>query len=631
MAISAVVVTGVIGATSSVDFTASGFGAPDAAVLLMSHGITDGTNINILKACVGFWVDDGADSQCCAAAVARNALADSDTYRVVNSAAILEQPSTAAQGSTSSYTAEAITDGIRLTLASGATDTDRLAAVLLLKGIVNASIGSVSLGTGTSAIDVTDPGFRADLVFATSIGHTTADAYTADAVLSYGVAHIAASAAVTQAVVGLYSGDALTDSAAYSVIRDDAVACEIGAGSETWRASVGAHASGFTLTPSASAGSNLVHYLALELPQASDAYLAHQAASTSTGDVVTTGAGFAPQALMGFVTARTTRNTVFSGLACGVGVAGPTAVQRVFRWTEGNALATTSTRSRTDDAVLAGPLSAHGTEFLASLASLDADGWTLNYSDASADGKAFSVLAIGPSPAASAALAGGPAAQATATGALSTQIPVTAAAAVVATATGALSTAIPLAGQTAAVSVAGGVLTARITLSGAAVAQALGAAGLTAQITLSGAAIAQALATAGLATGAGLAGSAAAQSLATGALITQIPLSGSATAHATAAGGLTTIIRLAGAAASVSTLTGGLSTAITLDAAAIAQALAAGGLTASIRLDATALAQAVADGTLSSAPSILAETRIIKARARAWRVASKSRTWKVAA
>lgn len=201
-------------------------------------------------------------------------------------------------------------------------------------------------------------------------------------------------------------------------------------------------------------------------------------------------------------------------------------------------------------------------------------------------------------------LAGAATAQATATGAITTQIPMVAAALSIATATGSLTTGISLAGSAAEITVASGVLTAQIQLSGAALAQATASGSVTTQIRLSGAALAQALATAGLtASPSGLAGDATAQAAASAGLTTQIPLAGSASAVASSSAALTTAIRLYGAAAQVSAATGDLtvSSGTVLDAHALAQATAGGSLMTQIKLDAYALAQALATGALSGA------------------------------
>jgi hypothetical protein len=249
-----------------------------------------------------------------------------------------------------------------------------------------------------------------------------------------------------------------------------------------------------------------------------------------------------------------------------------------------------------------------------------------------------------------AALAGNAQDVASATGALTTAIPISAASVALATATASLTTAIPMAANAADVSVASGVLITSIRFSASALAVALASAGMTTaiplagsaadqasasgtfttSITLAGAAIDQVLATANLtALGNGLSAAAVASAAASGALTTAIPLAGNAAAYATAAGGLTTMIPLAGVAAAVSSATGSLTVQITFTAAALAQALAAGDLTTKIPLTAAALALASASGLLTGSgvayPTPASRKLIVAAENRVRVIAAENR------
>ena len=121
------------------------------------------------------------------------------------------------------------------------------------------------------------------------------------------------------------------------------------------------------------------------------------------------------------------------------------------------------------------------------------------------------------------------------------------------------STAAALAGTPAATATATGALTTGIQLAGAAAAVA----------TASGTLVAGGPA-------AELAGTPAATATATGALTTAIKLAGTPAAAATATGALTTAIKLAGTPAATATATGALTTAIKLAGAAVATATATG-------------------------------------------------------
>lgn len=199
------------------------------------------------------------------------------------------------------------------------------------------------------------------------------------------------------------------------------------------------------------------------------------------------------------------------------------------------------------------------------------------------------------------ALAGTGAAQASATGALTAQIRLDADALAVATAAAALSTGIPLAGDAIAAAAATGALTTGgDELEGAAIAQAIATGDLSTAILLAGDALAQAAAAAGLSTGVQLAGAAQASSLAQATITAQIRLAGAAAATAAATGDLGGgAAALAGAAQAIATASGALGTGIVLGGSASAQAAGAGALTTGIPLAGAAVSAAVASGVLT--------------------------------
>lgn len=239
---------------------------------------------------------------------------------------------------------------------------------------------------------------------------------------------------------------------------------------------------------------------------------------------------------------------------------------------------------------------------------------------------------------------------AAATGALSTQVKLTGAALDVASATGALSTQIKFGGAAADIASATGALTTNIKLAGSAanVANATGA--LSAQIKLAGNALSQALATAGFDTGVLLSGNAQDIATAVGALTTQIRISGVAQDTVIATASLTTQIKftgnaqaiaaaagslvgsatlLSGNAADIVTATAALSTAallsgnaqdvVTLTAnltiekpltvAMVSEAVATGQLSTEVRLNAFAVSSVTASGNLGNVQLVVLGAR----------------------
>lgn len=202
-----------------------------------------------------------------------------------------------------------------------------------------------------------------------------------------------------------------------------------------------------------------------------------------------------------------------------------------------------------------------------------------------------------------AALAGTATASATATGALSTGIPLSGSANATATASGALTTAVSLSGSASAQATATGAITTGIALSGAATCAATATAALSTSIRLAGSASSTATATGALtAPGAGMSGSATSSAAASGALTTSIALAGNATASATASGALTAPgAGLSGSASCSAAASGALTTAIRLGGSASATAAATGVLTTGIALVSTAGANVFASGALTTA------------------------------
>lgn len=221
-------------------------------------------------------------------------------------------------------------------------------------------------------------------------------------------------------------------------------------------------------------------------------------------------------------------------------------------------------------------------------------------------------------------LTAGASAGATATGALSTSIPLSAGAAAVASALGTLSTSVRLTGAAAAVATGSGFLATSIRLNSSAGAQASAGGSLTTRINLVATASASASASSTLSGGAAqLAGVAIAAASASGVLSTAVVLSGAAQANAAAtaalagdsaqlaanavagassSGALTTAIRLSGSthatASASATLAGG---GVQLSGAAVASASASGQLTTQISLVGAASASTAGSGTFSGA------------------------------
>ena len=389
MAVAAKVVLGVLPTgTSALDFTSSGFGTPDAAIIFIGgNTVAGGSPSDNAYQSVGLW--DGTTAVGISVASQHNA-GQSNCNRGQNPSGMvrLVNDGTAQEIEVSAASA----DGITLT------SVDNTAAfrcaVLLLKGLTNAAVGSISLGTGISAINVTEPGFRADLVFLIGNGHTsTSYGSTTSALLSFGAAHINSSDSVAQGWTCLYGQDNQTDSNATSYINSNGAGGQA-TSSLTYALSVSANSSGFAVTPSATAGGDYIFYLALELPDPDDAYVAIKDIATGSGGAAYTGAGFTPIALILAQTACTATNSISDGAGVALGVTDGTT-QRAVGYCDEDSQAATDTQSQYADAVLDLCLQTGAAEAQATISSFDADGWTLSYSDYASTARKMLAVAIG--------------------------------------------------------------------------------------------------------------------------------------------------------------------------------------------------------------------------------------------
>lgn len=393
MAITAVVVSATLNTTGDTAFTSSGFGTPDAAIILLGRGNTANNPQVHATFTGGFWCSD--PGQAGITFSSEDAVSTSDTRRYGGSTYAGSVVSPTADSLAVSYSASSTTDGINLTVAAGSTTLNRYASVVLLKGLTNAHVGSINLGTGTSAINVTAPGFRADLVLLLS--DWAADAtLTAGARGSFGAAQISAGGTVAQGCISYESTDNAAASTARTIVLNDKALARITSGALAVECAIGANDNGFSITPSADSGSQYAYYLAIECPDPEDAYVGVVDTITGTGDQAYTGAGLTPQALVLASTLATAVDTVTDSGAFNMGFGGPTTSEWSSVYIDEYNSDPTDTEGYVDTSNILHIRSAVGTEdTVASLTAFGSDGWTLNYSNGSGAARKMLAIAIG--------------------------------------------------------------------------------------------------------------------------------------------------------------------------------------------------------------------------------------------
>ena len=382
--------------SSFTDFTSSGFGTPDAAIVIVNN-VDSGNNPNAYSVCgLGFWA--GA-TQACIGATSKDNTATTDTATAILSGRCVSVPNTNAGAYELLATGSSTTDGLRITKDGGTTSIARYCTVVLLKGLTNEYAGIASLPSTGTSLSVTAPGFKPDVLIGSG-AFQSATGLSTNARISFGVSHNNSADSISQGCVAFGDLDNQSTSNINTTVRNDRWIQQAINGSDAVYAAVSSHdASGFSLSYASSGFVRQYIYLALELPDPDDAYVGVVDSKASTGTQAYTGTGFTPEVLALIGTTLTTVNSLATSSvgAISVGVANATA-ERSMIFGSQDALATMNAFSRIDATNVVN-LRFHDdtVDAVADLDSFDSDGWTLNYSDGSASARKMLAFAIGDS------------------------------------------------------------------------------------------------------------------------------------------------------------------------------------------------------------------------------------------
>jgi hypothetical protein len=400
MAVNAVVVTGTLPTSGSQSYTSAGFGDPQAAIIIASLANSTNNPQDNAGLSIGFY--DGTTQAYCNSFSEHN-VGDSDSAKQLDSGKAVKLNLDGDGDPVLDWTAAWTTNGITLTLSTGSPSYSYHVQILLINGLSNAAVGVNGLSTSTS-YNITTPGFRANLVFGLSHG---GDAGTSLAVagLQFGVAHINASDTVVQGMLAMAVADAASAANSYQRFSTKGVFGQHSSVGTTlsWYGQVSANANGFSIATKDNSDSAVspnnddIAWLALEFPSADDAWVSvSNAAKTSAGTQAYTGTGFTPKALLIAACGATTENASVDGVGYAIGMGGPASVESCIGICDEDAVDPTDTESFANTSNIFELRTHNGTvDCVADLQSLDADGWTLNYSDGSASARKMLAVAIG--------------------------------------------------------------------------------------------------------------------------------------------------------------------------------------------------------------------------------------------
>lgn len=300
--------TAIAGNTQTV--TIDGFGTPTAAIFLLTEGTVNGTSATPSRPCYGF--TDGVRQLAAGSTTSDNVATSNSGRGVTNDAVILRVSATNGTTNTKFGFNSFIANGVILDI-DVAAPTAELATMILIQAD-NQYAGVVDLGTGTTAIDVTAPGFKPDIIFGISHGNAAGTLPLASASFNPGFGVWINDGANTQRWAGRATSDNLADIPVNSWLSDVYVGGQNGGalvpgGSLSYGLTLNdADSSGFSITPSISTGSDCWFYLAVKVT-GMNLKLFNISIPTS-GDFTTTTPNFQPDfGLIGTVVGVTARNT----------------------------------------------------------------------------------------------------------------------------------------------------------------------------------------------------------------------------------------------------------------------------------------------------------------------------------
>lgn len=372
---------------------------PKAALIICSGHDAGNDPAGTSHAMVSIGATDGTN-QAMTCSTSEDAVADTDNYRDQGAASLLKIISIAGATLIEASFSAWLLDGITLNFTTANTTARRGFVVFFAGDDVSAYCGTKGLGTGTTALTVSGVGFQPDAVFAFSANNDNASAIGAAFGATFGIAVNDGSS--TQKYISWAENDAIAAGGnPGQIIRSNRGLGQqaFNAATETYNLTFGNwSADGFDITPSASAGSDDMNFLALKFNGASFK-LWDFSTPTSTGNVSDTTPGFKPQMVLAVSSNLESRDTsVYNGvLAGGMGIAASTASEQwAAAWRINDADPTDTGQITHANALNAPNGTAITTGVVASLVSMDATGWTLNYTDIEANAKMAFAFAVGP-------------------------------------------------------------------------------------------------------------------------------------------------------------------------------------------------------------------------------------------
>ncbi len=294
------------------DVTISGFGDVQAVIGVLGNTPTNDTAAADGIMSVGFLDRQGTPNRGSAAIFSEDGVAVTVTGRTRRTQfmRVVEKTGTLLLDfDFNSY----ITDGVRFDI-NNAPTTATLCTFYFIGGtdVSDTYFGVHNLGTGTSAQDITAPGFEPTVVFGLNIGAGGTTTET-QSLLSFGIA--TNNTPIEQGCVNVYSKHQQSTTVTRSSLLNNRFLTQT-VESESYNVTVSDFdASGFSVTSSSSASSDDIIYLAIKATSTPSVSLDFIDGPTATGDYTYSAPSFRPASGLLAMTNNTTLNTIQDGMS----------------------------------------------------------------------------------------------------------------------------------------------------------------------------------------------------------------------------------------------------------------------------------------------------------------------------
>jgi hypothetical protein len=380
------------------DFTVSGFGTPKGAIFIGSGGSSDGTAAD--GAIMSFGCTDGTNELVTSYTTEHN-VANSNTYRLGASDEVIQFGDHAGAIDGEANFNSWITDGVRVTWGNAPGTAFLVTCILIGGSDLSVDVGTASIPSAINDTVDVGCGFEPDQVLFFGNGASFSTDGSSFALMWLGMANNGVGieqgcgvfAAVDNAVNSDVAGRIDTT---YSVINHGGASISRAAELTAFNAGP-SPAAGFTLTQKGpSTFSNTTGYMALYYNSAVDHSIEQIDTPTATGNDAQTGPGFTPQFVMQIMGMWSAYNTSYTNSQAGAfGISAFTADDEYSIATaDEDAAATMNTQSVADDQAVNLDEEDGTAAFDATFVSMDANGWTTNFSAVNGTTRKWLALAV---------------------------------------------------------------------------------------------------------------------------------------------------------------------------------------------------------------------------------------------